>query len=264
MAEAENQKVKTKRELMRERLQGRYPDANLDDDEVLNGLILDDYDKYDSDLKDYQKREQSFADLFGRDPRSASFLTAWRNGSNPVVELVRQFGKDIKEAIDDPERQEEIAAANEEFVQRVAKEKELDDAYQANLANSLAAIEKLQSENGLTDEQVDEAFALLITIIRDGIMGKFTPETIDMAMKALHHDSDVAAAEHEGEVRGKNGKIEEKLRKGKKGDGMPNLDGKNGGQGKQKPRKSLGALDNYGDNNLNIWERGNEKRTPRG
>ncbi len=264
MAEAENQKVKSKRDLVKERLLSRYPDANFDDDEAVSGLILDDYDKYDSDIAGYQEREQSFADMFSRDPRSASFLTSWRNGGDPVTELVRQFGTDIKDAIDDPERQEEIAAANKDFVERVAKEKELDETYNKNLAESLESISTLQQQNGLTDDQVDEAMSFILTIVKDAVMGKFTPETIDMAMKAINHDADVAMADHAGEVRGKNGKVEEKLRQRKQGDGMPNLDGKNGNGGQQRQRKSLGALDRLGDNNKNIWERGGEKRTPRG
>ena len=75
---------------------------------------------------------------------------------------------------------------------------------------------------------------LLLGIIKDGVMGKFTADSIDMAMKAINHDVDVEVAGHEGEVRGKNTKIEEKLRKQKKGDGIPNMDGKNRGVGGQR------------------------------
>ena len=52
-------------------------------------------------------------------------------------------------------------------------------------------------------------------------------------MKAINHDSDVEIAGHEGEVRGKNTKIEENLRKQKKGDGIPNIDGSNRRSGSQ-------------------------------
>jgi len=264
MAEVENQQVKTKREAMMERLKGRNPDLNLDDDEAVMGAISDDYDNYDSELNGYKEREKAFSDMFTADPRSASFLTSWRNGDDPVVVLVRQFGTDIKDAIDDPERQEQIAAANKEFVERVAKEKELDDIYQQNIAQSLQAIDELQAKNNLTDDQVDEAMTLIMTIANNAIVGKFTPETIDMAMKAINHDLDVAAAEHVGEVRGKNAKIDEKLRKQTGGDGIPALGGKNGGSGAPRRKRDMGALENYGEGVQNIWERGGEKRTVRG
>lgn len=262
MAKTENQQVKSKRESMTERLQGRYPDADFTDDEALFGAISDDYDKYDKDIAGYQEREKAFTDMFTRDPRSASFLQSWRNGDDPVLVLVRSFGTDIKDALDDPERQEEIAAANKDFVDRVAREEEFDEQYQQNLAASLATIDELQQKNNLTDEQVDDAMLMLVRNALDIVMGKFTPEALDMAMKAINHDQDVAAAALEGEVKGKNTKAEEKLRK-PKGDGMPALNGKNGGGGTPKPKRNLGALDNFGDNNKTIWERGNEKRIPR-
>ena len=263
MANVDNQQVKSKRDALMERLQGRYPDMDMSDEEAVYGRISDDYDNYDKDVAGYQEREKALSDMFNADPRSASFLHSWRNGEDPVILLVRQFGTDIKDAIDDPERQEQIAAANKDFLERVAKEKELEEQYQQNIDASLQAIQELQAQNGLTDEQVDEAMAMLIGIVQDGILGKFSPEAIDMAMKAINHDRDVAAAEHAGEVRGKNTKVAEQLRKGKQGDGVAALGGNNGGGGEQRPRRNLGALERYSDGPKNIWERGGEKRTPR-
>ena len=231
MEKVENSQVKSKRDAFKERMKGKYPDRDFEDDEVFFGQINDDYDDYDKQLSGYKEREAQFSDMFSSDPRSANFLMNWKDGKDPAVELVRQFGSEIKDAIDDPERLEAISEANKEFVERVAKEKELDDTYQKNLQESLSMLDEYQQKNGLTDEQVDAAMEFLLGIIKDGVMGKFTAESIDMAMKAINHDVDVETAGHEGEVRGKNTKIEEKLRKQKKGDGIPNMDGTNGGTG---------------------------------
>ena len=77
-----------------------------------------------------------------------------------------------------------------------------------------------------------------------------------------HLSCDVEQADREGEVRGRNTKIEEKLRKGGKSDGTANLGSKNGGgKGASREMPDLGAIDqNYGTQN--IWERGGEKRRP--
>ena len=246
--------------MMNERLRSRYPDKDFTDDEAIFGQISDDYDEYDKNIAGYQEHEKAFSDMFTSDPRSAAFLTNWRNGEDPVILLVRQFGTDIKDAIDDPERLDAIAAANKEFVDRVAKEKELEETYQKNLSASLKAIDEVQAKYGLSDDDVDKAMALLVSISNDAVVGKFSPESIEMAMKAINHDADVAGAEHEGEVRGKNTRIEEKLRKGKQGDGTATLDGANGKSGPGRSRPSLGALDSFGDGTKNIWERGGEKR----
>jgi len=260
MEGVENKQVKSKRQSMTERLQSRYPDKDFSDEESFFGQISDDYDEYDKNIAGYQEREKAFSDMFTSDPRSARFLTDWRNGQDPVVGLVRQFGTDIKDAIDDPERQEEIAAANKEFVERVAKEKELEETYQKNLQESLSTLEKMQQERGMSDEQIDAAMEFLLNIIKDGIIGKFTPESINMALKAINHDADVTAANHEGVVQGKNTKVEEKLRKPKSGDGTAALSGTNGTAKPRRTRASLGALDNFDDGTKTIWERGNEKR----
>ena len=81
-------------------------------------------------------------------------------------------------------------------------------------------IEQVQEEDGLSDDQMDAAMAFLLNITKDGVMGKFSAESIRMASKALNHDADVATASEEGEVRGRNAKIEEKLRKNRKNDGL--------------------------------------------
>lgn len=243
-----------------ERLKTKYPDKEFADDEAMFGQISDDYDDYDNRIGEYKNREKALTDMFASDPRSAYFLSNWRNGEDPVVGLVRQFGTDIKDAIDDPKRQQEIAEANKEFVERVAKEKELEETYRQNLDASLTDLAAWQEENGLSDDEVDEAMEFLQSVITDGIMGKFSRESMDMARKAINHDADVADADYEGEVRGKNTRVEEKLRKRSKGDGTSSLDGATGGA--SKPQPNLGALGQM-SNTANIWERGGEKRTKR-
>lgn len=239
MAEVNNEQVKSPRERLNERLKGKYPDKTFESEDDVFGQINDDFDDLDKQLGESRAREEQLSNMFTADPRSAHFLNTWRNGGDPAVELIRQFGTDIKDAIDDPEKQEAIAAANKEFVERVAKEKELDEQYQKNIAESLSNLEQYQAANGLTDEQVDDAMEFLVNIMKDGIMGIFKPESIDMAMKAINHDADVETAGEEGLVRGKNAKIDAKLRKEKSGDGVPVLNGKNGAVAPQGRRKSI-------------------------
>lgn len=263
MENTENQEIKNKRDLLLERLQGKYPDKDFSEDDALYGQISDDYDDYDKQLSEYRDREKSFSDLFSSDPRSAAFLMNWKNGEHPMTALVRQFGKEgLEELLSNEEKMEEFAKANEEYLERVAKEKQLKEEFDKNLEASLAAIDEKQAALGLSDEDVDKAMELLVGIVRDGLVGKFSPESIDLAVKAINHDADVQEAAHEAEVRGKNAKVEATLRKNASGDGTANLDGKNGDGGvRPKPKRDLGALERFGSENRTIWERGNEKRT---
>ncbi|MCQ2219995.1 MAG: hypothetical protein MJZ12_01305 [Prevotella sp.] len=236
MATGDNNQVKSKRDSFMERMKGKYPDRAFADDEEIFGQISDDYDGYDKELMGYKEREKAFSDMFTSDPRSAAFLMQWKNGGDPSVELIRQYGKDgIEAAINDPEKLEEIAAADKEYVERVAKEKEYEALYQKNIHESLGLLRRLSEEKGISDDKIDDAWELLKKIVHDGVIGIFTEETVDLALKALSHDEDVNNAGHEGEVRGKNAKINETLRKKEQGDGLAPLNSKivSGGEKKR-------------------------------
>lgn len=256
---AEEKKTQSNRDRYAERAKSRHPDKEWADDEALWGQVNDDFDEYEGELSRYREDEKMLSDMMAKDPRSGSFLSNWRKGGDPVVELVRMFGDDFVEQLQDPEKQEALAQASKEFADRVTKEQEYEKEYQENIQNTLSTLESLQTERGLSDEEIDEAMGFLIGIVRDGILGKFSPETIDMAFRALHHDSDVATAAREGEVKGRNTRIEERLRRRGRGDGTASLDGARGGTG-GRDLPDMGALDRYGDGGMTIWERGNERR----
>lgn len=236
--------VKSNRDRYTERLKAKYPDKEFADDEALFGQINDDYDGYDKELSGYKEREKALSDLFASNPRSAAFLTDWRNGEDPIVGLVRKFGDDFKAALEDPEKQEALAAANKEYADRIAESEKYDEQYQQNISETLSTLEKMQQEDGLSDDDIDQAMEFLIGIMKDGLLGKFSRESIQMAIKAIRHDTDVELADREGEVRGRNSRIEDKLRKQGRGDSLPDLSGKNGTAGKQGRKKTVFDLAN--------------------
>lgn len=257
---ADTKQVKSNRDALLERLRNKYPEEVFDDDEAVYGKISADYDDYDKKLSDYQSEEKTFTDMFNSDPRSAQFLADWHNGKHPAVALVELFGDDFVEELKDPARQEELAEASKAYAERVAKEKDYEEQYKKNIEETRSAVEKLQEEEGLSDEDIDRALDFLVKIMQDGILGKFSPDSIHMALKALDHDADVDVADRAGEVRGRNARIEEKLRKGHGSDGTANLSGKNGGTSEPRQAPELGALSQYDDANKSIWERGGFRR----
>lgn len=225
---ADNEQFKTKREAQIERLRNKYPDKKFEDDDEIYGQISDDYDQYDRELGEYRDREKTLSDMFSADPRSAQFLSDMHKGEDPVLGLVRNFGVEIKDVLDNPEMQDKIAEANREYVERVAKSKELDEEYERNMAVTLETLRRYQQERGMTDEQIDAVIDALLRIVRDGVMGKFDVDTLDMMVKAIDHDADVDIAAEEGRIAGRNDKIVESLRKSNMGDGVSPLGGKNG------------------------------------
>jgi hypothetical protein len=225
---AEQQEVKSKRDLVGSRLKEKYPEKEYADDEALFGQINDDYDDYDKRLKGYQENEKKLTGMFNRYPHSARFISDMANGKNPWVSMVEQLGIDgITDVFENPEYKEELAKAQESYMERMTKNDELEKQYKDNLAQTLKMLSAEQEKRGLSDEQVDQAVDLLMAIANDGIVGKVTAESFDMALKAIGHDVDVEAARSEGEIGGRNAKITEKLRKSKSGDGVPMVAGGN-------------------------------------
>lgn len=253
-----NENVKDGKTRLSERLKAKHPDKDFADDEALYSQIYDDYDDYDHELSDYHERDNSLSEMFDKHPSSASFFTEWRNGGDPIVLMIQKYGDEFKDALEDPDRVEAIAQANKEYASRIAENEMYEAEFAKNIDETNAILDKVQEEDGLSDEQVDEAMSFLMSLMKDCLIGKISAESIRMAVKAVNYDADVAEAETVGEVRGRNAKIVEKLRKGSQGDGTANLSGKNGSPS-QRPMPELGAIDRY-SNNTNIWERGGEKR----
>lgn len=219
---------KTKRDLLGERLKRKYPDREYADDEALFGQINDDYDDYDGRLGKYEERERALVDVFNRDPRSAQFLTDMANGRDPWLNLIRRVGVDgMTDILNDPAKQDEFQEANKEYLERLARSKALDEEYEKNLAASQETVAAIQAEKGVSDDVMDKALDLLGEIANEVILGKFTRENIEIALKAINYDADMETAAHEAEIRGRNAKVEAALRKPSKGDGVPMLGGSN-------------------------------------
>ena len=240
---ADNIAVKSKRDEHLARMREKYPDKKFEDDEEIYGQISEDYEQYEQELDGYRGREKTLADMFAADPRSAQFLSDMHNGKSPWANYIRIFGPELKDGLDDPETLEQIAEAEKDYVERVAKSRELENEYTRNLETSIETLRSFQSQHGMSDDEIDEVVAALLGIVRDGVMGKFETATLEMMVKAIKHDADVDAAAMEGEVAGRNSKIKEELRKRQEGDGTAPLGGRNGSPVSGAPQRPKSVFD---------------------
>ena len=226
--EQERNTQKSRRDQFNERLKAKYPDREFADDEALFGQIDDDYADYDNQLSQYRDREERLSRLMADNPRAAQFISDLGRGDDPWLAMLKRIGADgVTDLMNNPEKQEAYAQANQEYVDRLAEEKRLEEEYNANFAESMSTLERLQQERGLSDETIDAAYDLIQQIASDALVGKFSAETVDMALKAMSHDADVDNAHSEGVIAGRNANIEEKLRRPQQGDGMPASGGAN-------------------------------------
>ncbi len=253
MEKIEDKEVKTKRQLLAERMAGRYPDKNFDEDEELYGQIIDDFDDFDRQSSRHKEIDDQLSERFESNPQFAGMFLDALGGKDPVVAFVERYGEDVRAYLDDPEKQEELAEANKKYLERVNKEKELNEAYEANIQESLRVADEVQAAGGYTDEQVNEAFNLILTDANNAILGIIDAATLETKIKGLSRDEDVAEAAEQAEVRGRNAKIDAKKRELGGDANMPAmLQGKGAPAERQRPPKEIEALDRVVPRN-DVW-----------
>lgn len=258
----ETQEVETPkgRAALRSRYKTRFPDRNWDeeDDDALADQAISDYDEMEGKLKNYEDEDAKMTKLLQDNPQSAAFLMDMARGEDFLVNLQKNFGEDIVEAMQNPDKLKELAAANKEYHENLAKGKEAEEEWEANMKTSLENLHKAQEESGMTDEQVTEAMDKLIGVVDAYNSGNIDMDTIKFFLGGINHDTDVEDAARKAEVRGRNANIDEQQRRRKQGsDGIPQLGGQvtKGGNG----RTITNPLEDLSAGN-GIWKNANFKR----
>lgn len=241
---------KTKRDLLLERMSGKYPDKNFEDENELFGAVLDDADGYEEELSRSREVDGRMTSMLSDNPQFAGMLLSALNSENPILSLIKEYGDDFRSFLDDPENAEKIAEANKSHIDRLSKEKELETTYEANLEKSVQVADELEGEGVYSSEQIDEAFAKIFDDAQKALMGEVTREMLEEKLKGLSYDTDVKEAATEGEIKGRNAKIEAKKKNLK--DELPIIEGK--GAAAAKPEnKTLKSLDRVAKNR-DIWQ----------
>lgn len=236
-----------------ERLRGKHSELDFDDEEQLWGAINSDYSSYEESASRAEEVDRSMAERFENDPHFAQFFLDAIAGKSPVVALIERYGDDFRNYLDDPDKIEELAEANKTYLSRISKEKELEEQYNSNIEASLQIADELQRQGEYTDEQIDEAFTIILDNAQSAILGAVSKEMLEQTLKGLSYDQDVAEAEQLGEVKAKNTKHKERLKKASELDELPPIiDGRDSGAQEKKSNPTLDALDNM-TNKPDIW-----------
>lgn len=247
----EEKAPQTKRMLFLERMRKKRPDI-ADDDETLFGAIGEDYDGYEKDLSGYKENADRLISAFNKDPRIAQFIMKLTYNENPLGYLIETFGQDeLRSALDDPEMAKKLVEKNENYLAKVAKDKELSEQRQENLKESLDALDEVAKEFNLTEEETDALFDTFLTILDNAIMNKISKDDWTMFFKGSRYDDAIASASEEAEKRGRNAKIEELKSKTKLPKDMPpTLGGQDSGVGRKKIKLG-GVLDR---DRKSVWD----------
>ena len=115
-----------------------------------------------------------------------------------------------------------------------------------------------QSLNDLEDSDIQAITKFATSLLEDIEKGKLRKSNVKALLRSLHYDRDIAAANKEGEIKGRNAKIEELMAERER---TAKIHMPTGARNSlhTPPSHVIGGL--AAADRRTIWERGNEKRT---
>lgn len=204
---AENKK--SKKDTFRERFQGRYPDVNVDNEDDYYGAanqMLDDYELFENNsrnMRDRMMKSPVFAEMIVAAGKQDDF--------DPVVWMVENKGLDLQALQDDPDYSKKLADAHNTYIEKRAKQDEIEKQMAENMPASIEAVRSKAAEMGLTDEQAEKVIGQMYQVMDDLIVGKIDPSMFELMAKGMNFDTAVQDAKAEGIAEGLGTKIDDKL-----------------------------------------------------
>lgn len=253
----DNQKVAANKQKWLDNFSKRHSDIDQSDEEAYYGAINDDYDEYDERIKGYEDDNKRVKEMLEANPAFAQMLVEAHNGGNPWKVLAQIGGEPLIELMknpDDEELAQNVLDGMNDYAAKVKEHSALEKEAAANAGPSIDAMLEVADENGMSDEQTNEMYKLWDTIQQGAIVNKVEKSTWELLAKAIMHDENVMAAETEGEMRGKNAKMQVEKNHIIKGASPSLLRGQGGGQNNNPKPPTLG--DELGSS---IWDRDNRK-----
>jgi len=222
-AEAEMPAGPTMRQRLRERFKKRYKEDDYESDEdgeLLGGRIMSQLDENEAALDKYREKDSKLRDMFVGNPSTARFFTRWGAGEDPLNLFAEIFGDKLRETLDSPDAEQKMKSGMQKYFDNIKRNKDAEEEFQNNSEQTLAMIQE-RTDKGASFDEMKSAIDLLTGMAVDLVVGKVTPETLDIVLKAVNHDKNVTNAREEGLAAGRNERYQEKMRQRQKGDGQP-------------------------------------------
>ena len=200
-----------------------------------------------------------------------------QTGQQTVINEMETTEQTVTEETVNEEATAEENVSEEETVaeETVAKETIAEETIAEETVAEEAVAEKLDSEPSatpgiMTDFRQSEAFSSLSASDQEAVgqwldrlisqlsHHSLTADNLQSILNALHYDRDVAQAGIDGEVRGRNTRIEDMFEQRRKAADIHVLGGAAAAFSPAPPSKVLGGLS--AADRQTIWERGNERR----
>ena len=253
METTEKQPITDYKSQILERMKSRYPDRNFDEVESPDGItsknsleesiaeaLADDesrINEYSEKQKSYEADAEVLSSVFNKSPRSSVFLTTLAATGNPAAAIYKAYGDEALKSLEEGKASEFITEMEVKDAAAREADAKFEEEKESNLKASFEALDAWGNEKGLSNDDKVNVFMRFYNILQDAMNGKYTTDLFEMGWKADHYSEDVENARHEGEVTGRNAKIQEMARKRRDTQTMPPSLYGQGVREEEKPRK---------------------------
>ena len=230
----------------RERLRGRYADANPQTDQDWDDLTESAFAEDEQTINGYKQNEQVIQDLLDSDKDLNAVVSEMIINGTPFRAAVAKFydPEDLvaKEGDDDYEYYQKSSDERKAMGKAFRERAELK---RANTKETYDNIDKFAKKKALDDAGKDAFVSFINTLYDDLSVLKLSEATLEKLYKAMTYDEAVAEAAETAEIDGKNQAIEAtrvKKAAAAAGDGVPTPAG-GSSPAPQKPKKRPSIFD---------------------
>lgn len=220
-AEVTEKVERTPRELFYERIRTSRPDAKYDDDEEeyfrQASTMMDEHEKKSGEYDSMSKKLMS---RFNSNPDEAEAFLDYLDGASLPAAIRRRLGDQALSMKEGDEGWDEYVKAGEERKAQQEESRKALDAFLANAKESDEVMSAFISEHGMDDDTAKAFTDMVLAVANDISAGRISKDTLSMLKKARDYETDIVAAREQGEVDGKNKKIEAE-KKRMQGSGLP-------------------------------------------
>lgn len=230
-----------------ERMRSMYPDRNFDSmsgeggeggdgGEALDSAILEAIDELVRTRDEGRAKNAALNKLLFSDPRASEFVNLWVETGDPFSAIATIFGDEVD--LKSEEGRTRYKNELDAFNARREADNKLNQEAEANWNASLDALDAWGNAKNLSDEEKVNIMLCLVGITANGTVNKYDEDAFEMAYRSNMFDKAVSDARHEGEVTGRNARIDENKRARRSMQVMPPSLSGQGMQMRQKPDES--------------------------
>jgi hypothetical protein len=207
-----------------ERVKKSFPGQEFTSEEEMMEATMSHLNDLEIYVQENDEANEKVVAVLKEQPEIGEIIRDMSKGATFEEALARHVDIEaLKPAEGDPDF-EKWEQARKDRKSRIKAAKEFQLMLHQNRVSSAKNVEKFRTEKQLSEPEMNEFAGTLQKTLSDIMDGHYTVDFLNMMYKALKYDEAVEENRRQGEIKGKNAKIEElKGKKDDKGDGIPHV-----------------------------------------